>query len=123
MDVLLDACQRRSLRAGLAGPIEFERMLADLGEMFRSTQDGGLHLLHVALMDVFNPAADQTDEVMMLRDIREFVMGMIMAKVDRMDDAFDLKGSEGAVNGCLVDIRPDFVKDLLGRKRSPRLLK
>ena len=63
-------------------------MLTNLREVFGAAEDGALYLFDPAMMHVFDLAATETDDVVMLGDIRKFVMGVVVAQINRLDHPF-----------------------------------
>jgi hypothetical protein len=84
---------------------------------------GRLDLADVAMLDVFNPAAVQTDKMVMFGKVREFVVRVIVAQINLMDNAFCFKRGERPVDRRLVDATRKLGDNFLGRKRPFRFLK
>ena len=63
-------------------------MLPYLREVFGAAEDGALYPFDPAMMYVFDFAATEADDVVVLGDIGKFVMSMIMTQIDRFDYPF-----------------------------------
>jgi hypothetical protein len=67
-------------------------VLPNLRKVFGAAKDGALYPFNPTMMYVFNPAATETDNMVVLGDICKFVVGVIMAQINRLDHSFLLQG-------------------------------
>lgn len=88
-------------------------MLPYFREVLGAPEDGALYSFDPAMMYVLDPAAIETDDMVMLGDIRKFVMGVIVTEVDRLDHPFLFQRFQRSVDSGMVRATGECVDDIL----------
>lgn len=109
--------------ARFADAIKLQRMLSYLRKVFGTAEDGSLYPFDPAMMYVLDLAAIETDDMVMLGDIGKFVMGVIVAQIDRLNYPLLFQRFQRSVDGGLVGAREERIDDILRAYRIPIFFK
>ena len=105
--------------ARFADAVKLQGMLSYLRKVFGTTEHGALYPSDPAMMYILDLAAIEADDMVMLGDIGKFIMGMIVAQIDRLDHPFLFQRFQRSVDGGLVDATGERIDDIL---RAYRIL-
>ena len=94
-------------------------MLSYLRKVFGTAEDGSLYPFDPAMMYILDLAAIEADDMVMLGNIGKFIMGMIVAQIDRLDRPFLFQRFQRSVDGGLVGATGERIDDIL---RAYRIL-
>ena len=105
--------------ARFANAVKLQGMLSYLRKVFGTAEDGVLYPFDPAMMYVLDLAAIEADDMVMLGNIGKFVMGVIVAQIDRLDHPFLFQRFQRSVDGGLVGATGERIDDIL---RAYRIL-
>jgi len=88
-------------------------VLSNFREMLRGTEGGSLDLADAAAMNVLNSTAVEADQMVMLGEDGELVMGVIVLKINLADNTCLFKFLQRSINRDFIGLGFEFFQNLL----------